>query len=686
MLELGALEQAEALFQSILQDDPGNVVSLQLLGVIQLHRGEHEAGAHFFRRALELRPRSVMSYLNLGIALWNLQRLDEARVAFERASIFSPNHIDALLNLSLVLQQMGKSEESLTHLTRILSVQPDHLSALLHLGNGLMNLERHAEAIVAFEHALAVQADHLEARKGRWLALIGAKRLAEALADLDSLLVEHPEDTDCLIARGAVLFDFRRVNEALAMYDQVLRIKPIYFDALYNKYVALQMLQRTADAENCLSQMLSIHGNQPADSIPKSRILLAKLLMDLGRYDDALQLLVEPFAGSNTHHLQESENTRRWHIMLLRWLKSFLEDPLQGTSPFKGSGPRYILPMVVWGDRYLDTMEQFTLPSLMAVGNLPYLQTVGEVKVVFFTSEAGATRIKGMPGYQDLGGALGAEIITFPEELTGIDEAYRLMSTMHLACMVLAKLTQSHFLFLAPDLIFANNFLRALDQRRQAGYEVVFAPGLILHLESFAEEQGRDFPLVERRLSLDPRALLNLGLRHLHPFVKKVYAYTADARRSTVAVFLWPMASGGYAMHGNHHTPFFISADALARFDGSMFLNLDGDFLPKIVCSQTELDRCVLLTDTSETNYFELSRLDRFPANLEDDLRFDMGEFTIERLGRFSVHLGMAATWLFPQQVCFDPAGSEADDPARKEARAVVGQIMEEVQRHRPCP
>lgn len=686
LLQSGALDQAEALYGSILEAEPEHVASLQFLGLIHNLRGEYESGARRSREALHLRPRSVMAYLNLGVALWNLRRLDEAQAALHRALLLSPDHPEALVNRGLVLQELGRHEEALESFEHLLRLEPEHPSALVHRGQSLLDLQRLEEGLAAFDLALGQRGSNLEARRGRAQALLMLKQPVEALANIEQVLAEHPDEVDSLMIKGFTLLEMRRAEEALATYDHILRLKPGWLEALINRYLALQALHRDEAAAQAFEQALIAQARDPQGRCPRVVLPLVTNLMDRGRYREALDLLKEPFHHNDARLLDAGERARHWHLLLLDWLVAFLRAPLQGLSPFRQEGARYVFPMVVWGDAYLDTLEQFTLPSLMAEGNLPYFQGVGDAHLLYFTTEAGAARLARMPIYEDLRATLPVDILTFPEALTRTGDNYRLMSTMHLACMEVAKASRAHFFFLAPDLVFSQAFLRTLDRRMREGHEVVFAPGLILHLEAFAEEQARAFPVVGHRLSLAPRDLLGLGMRHVHPFVKQDYVYVPGARRSTVAVFLWPLEGGGYVMHGYHHTPFLISAEAMSRFDGSMFKNLDGDFLPKIIRSEAELERCSMLVDPAEANYFELSRGNRFVSAIGDAFEYDMGEFSLERLSRFGAHLGRVATWLFPQQVCFDPTGQAMTDPGLRESRQVVDQIMQGISRLQGAP
>jgi hypothetical protein len=500
----------------------------------------------------------------------------------------------------------------------------------------------------------------------------------EALASYDRALALRPDWVDALMNRGTALAELHRTEEALASYSLALALQPDHIEALWNRFNIFRELWRPAEALIDLETALAVHAHSPTVISLRTKLLLATALLGVGQYAEAEQLLKEPSTPSQNAHQQVDEQKQRWHLLLLDWLKPFRLDPLHRVTPFTEPGHRYVFPLVVWGDSYLDTLEQFTLPSLLAPGNLPHLCGLGEIRILVFTTESGAKRLKQMPVFRSIEGLVAVDILTFPSELTSARYTYKLMSAMHLVSMEIAKASRSHFFFLAPDLVFSDNFLRTVDQRMRQGADVIFVPGLILHLEAFGEELSHRFPAVDQVLSISPGDLLELGVRHVHPFVKETYTYTPNAHRSTVAVFLWPLASGGYVMHGYHHTPFLVSTRAMARFDGSMFNNLDGDFLPKIIRTQAELERCDMVTDPTEATYFELSRSHRFGGATGTDLgEFDMGAFDTERLCRFGRRLGPVARWLFPKPITFDPANKGVNDPARMASALFVDQILQ---------
>ena len=395
---------------------------------------------------------------------------------------------------------------------------------------------------------------------------------------------------------------------------------------------------------------------------------LASARMGSGQYDRAAELFDDPDYGFRALTYEKVHHRQLLFPVLFRWLAEFRREPLARIAPFRGAGDRYVLVLAVWGEPFLDSLERFTLPSRLAPGNLPALAAAGEARLVCFTTKSGRSRLERMPVFAAVRAAIACEIVTFPDAVPAFPDTYKIMSAMHVAAMELARAAGAHFLFLAPDIVVADNFLATLDRSRKEGAEVVFVPGLMLLMDSFGEELVRNCPAVDQVLAVSPDRLLRLALGHVHPYSLKAYAFAPVMRRPSASILLWPLANGGFIQHGFHHTPYLVSARAMARFDGSMFFTIDGEFLLKILRGPADLERCALVAPGRETSYFELSRGGR------DDPGTD---FDLDRLVRWGRLQGFVARWLFGQKVWFDPDGTGREDPAAGASTGVVGQVLE---------
>ena len=99
------LEEAEFLFQNILQAQPTHYKAHNNLGAILLKLGRLDEAEVSFKKAIEYKPEFEVAYYNLGIALEKLGRYDEAETSYKKAIEYKPDYFEAHKNLNILLRQ-----------------------------------------------------------------------------------------------------------------------------------------------------------------------------------------------------------------------------------------------------------------------------------------------------------------------------------------------------------------------------------------------------------------------------------------------------------------------------------------------------------------------------------------------------------------------------------------------------
>lgn len=156
----GALEEAQASLQGIVESHPEYVDAWSLLGGIQQMNGE----------------------------------LAEAETSYVRAAELNPYRLVDRLNLVTVRIEQGKTEEAETILQRLLSSNPDHPGVNFLEGRMLLESGDNAGALAAFRNVFSVSPDHPGSLYLAALANIGEGNLATAQSRLESLLAEQPDN------------------------------------------------------------------------------------------------------------------------------------------------------------------------------------------------------------------------------------------------------------------------------------------------------------------------------------------------------------------------------------------------------------------------------------------------------------------------------------------------------------
>ena len=196
----GRFKEAEAIYQSILEEQPQHPDALYLMGLVAHQMGKNEIAVNLIENAIKINPNMPDFYNACGAAYRALRKYDFAIARFEQALAIRPEFTEAHNNLGNLLHELGRHEDAITHFERALTIKPDCAEALNNLRSNLVVLGRYEEAIASFERALAIKPD-----------------FADALNNLGSNLV--------ILGRH---------EEAIAHFEQALTIKPDYAEAHMN--------------------------------------------------------------------------------------------------------------------------------------------------------------------------------------------------------------------------------------------------------------------------------------------------------------------------------------------------------------------------------------------------------------------------------------------------------------------
>ena len=163
----GELEQAEKLYQKVIEKEPENFRAHFSLGVIfQIQKkynlslkhyetcnrvnpnfaptynnigwiyftiGEYDQAQIGYMTAIEKDPSYLLAYNNLGIIFLLRNDLDMARIIFNKILKLHPNNIMALNNLGLVYEAQGKYDLAERKFFEILSMDPGNVTARINL-------------------------------------------------------------------------------------------------------------------------------------------------------------------------------------------------------------------------------------------------------------------------------------------------------------------------------------------------------------------------------------------------------------------------------------------------------------------------------------------------------------------------------------------------------------------------
>ena len=131
--QAGRLQEAEAIYQSILQAQPQHPDALHLLGLVAHQAGKFDIAIARYEQALAISPDNAEAHYNLANALKEFGRLEDAITHYESIIRIKPDNAEAHNNLAYVLRELGRYEDAITRYESALAIQPDYAEVHYHL-------------------------------------------------------------------------------------------------------------------------------------------------------------------------------------------------------------------------------------------------------------------------------------------------------------------------------------------------------------------------------------------------------------------------------------------------------------------------------------------------------------------------------------------------------------------------
>jgi tetratricopeptide (TPR) repeat protein len=216
---LGRLDQAEAIYQKILGQEPNHADALHLSGVIFSQRGNNELAVAYINKAIAANPSEPAYYHHLGNALKESGQLDDAVVSYRKALSIKPDFAEACNSLGNAFEKRGVPDEAVACYRQALAIKPDFAEAHNNLGFALEAQGKLDEAIAAYDHALAIRPDMAEAHNNLGNAFEKQGKLDEAATCYSQALTVKSDFAEPYLNLGSMLISTGRVPAARTLLE-----------------------------------------------------------------------------------------------------------------------------------------------------------------------------------------------------------------------------------------------------------------------------------------------------------------------------------------------------------------------------------------------------------------------------------------------------------------------------------
>ncbi len=274
----GDLPKAIEAALEVLDEDPTNLLALELLAGARAATGERKEAIELYRRILEIDATRPLSHVLFGNLLWQSGDLDGAEASFRAALERDPDFARAHRRLGELYFTRGETEKALESFGRAAELADEDVETRLGIARSLKASGDMTGALRELEalHGQSPKDPEILAEYAGTLAQQG--EIDRALA----LLAAGPDHHDVHYTTSVILRSRDRMPEALTELERALALEPGSAVALHDRGVILSRMGNLPEAVASLSKAL-----ESTDS-PSTRNALGTALCRMDRCAEAI--------------------------------------------------------------------------------------------------------------------------------------------------------------------------------------------------------------------------------------------------------------------------------------------------------------------------------------------------------------------------------------------------------------
>jgi tetratricopeptide (TPR) repeat protein len=402
----GQFDQAETIYKNILETQPGQPDALNLLGVIELKRGNHERAVDLLSASIEINPHNAAALSNLGSALVASGDLPEAIATLRAAIALNPESAGNHHNLGFALQKSGDFEAAAESSRRALEISPDYAEAHHCLATTLAKSESDlANADQAYRAAIGLRPSAVDWIRDYAAFLLEINRIDECVVQIDRALALAPDSAELLLRHAEAIFrsgdvaageaEYRRITERIpkhagawsglgwveltlgrfeaagASLRQAIKLNPNQGDA----HRLLGVINRGATGAGEIDELTAVVDEEKNRDMSRitAGFALGKKLDDAGQYDEAFARFQE--ANLNFRILRGAGGRRYSPNHFREFVDSLIAKAPPTRAVIRSEIPVFIVGMPRSGTTLVEQIAA-SHPSVFGAGELVDIQLI----------------------------------------------------------------------------------------------------------------------------------------------------------------------------------------------------------------------------------------------------------------------------------------------------------------------
>ena len=176
-----------------------------------------------------------------------------------------------------------------------------------------------------------------------------------------------------------------------------------------------------------------------------------------------------------------------------------------------------------WGATYVEELLNYTLPALLAPGNLPYVASQVSCEVILLTEEQFFEKVSRCPAVCRVREICPIRLLSLDDLIAAPDNKYGMALTyaLHRGFRDLGPaMTDWWLIFLNADFLLADGSLKNLLPHLVRGERIVASPSYCVVKQDVLPELHKRLDKASSVLSIASREMAKLALRHRHNTIR----------------------------------------------------------------------------------------------------------------------------------------------------------------------
>lgn len=313
MQDKGKLDHAITSYQKVIKFKPNFAGAYYNLGSIFKEKGKFDDAIQYYQRALQLNPHYAGTYNTLGAVLLSKKSFDEAIQYFRMSLRLDPDFDQPYNNLGLVFQEKGQLDDAIQYYRKALQLNPKYAKAHYNLGNVFREKGQLDQAIECYQKACELTPDFVDVYDKLGTVFLEKGESDKAILYYRHALSLNPDSVGIYITLGRAFRDQGNHKEAEECFRQCLSISPdcfachscLLFQMLYNPNYdpATVFSEHLNFANMCAESFMSPIQSHTNDKSADRKLKIGYVSLDFR--DHSVAYFFEPVLLSHNRHLFE---------------------------------------------------------------------------------------------------------------------------------------------------------------------------------------------------------------------------------------------------------------------------------------------------------------------------------------------------------------------------------------------